>query len=333
MNTNETKKDTPFGRKEKAYEKIAEINKVEGFDVEALAEKYHNLSEDKTMWHLPVKAQKAWFLMKYPNGRLQTEIISYSKEEAVVKASIYRDYNETIPVAEAISVKTVTIGSSISILEWAETAAIGRALVNAGFGLQFDHAGDLYAGMEIIPQTSPAVEIKEGPAPIPVKEKKVAKKNKDATIKKEVTLTEEPKEESVAESTVEPVKESEPTPAAEPEIKAPEPVVKSIAEPTEIKAESTSANSYNLEDLENDDVVAEIIKGFGYTAQQISDAENFVSVYEKTKGVVLKDMQPAKLLWLATKTNDEKEKEAALTICKTTPDTLRSMARKGLIEL
>lgn len=326
MNTNETKNDTPFGRKEKAYEKIAEINKVEGFDVEALAEKYHNLLEDKTMWRLPVKAQKAWFLMKYPNGRLQTEIISYSKEEAVVKASIYRDYNETIPVAEAISVKTVTIGSSISILEWAETAAIGRALVNAGFGLQFDHAGDLYAGMEIIPQTTPAAEIKEGPAPIPVKEKKVAKKKEDAKIKEEVALTEE--KETLTESTTEPAKEE-----ATPTIEAEKPVTESSSESTESETKAESTSNYKLEDLENDDIVADIIKGFGYTEQQISDAENFVSVYEKTRGVVLKDMQPAKLLWLASKTTDEREKEAALIICKTTPDTLRSMARKGLIEI
>lgn len=137
------------------------INKVEGFNPDVFAVEYTDLSSDEKRKRLPVMAQMAWFRLKYPEGKIS---ISVSKGNAcfVATARIYPSYKD--PVDCYLSEATASRSSdpmkpSVSPREWAQTAAVGIALRNAGFGLQFNAAGDDFSAqtpnefnIETIPQ-------------------------------------------------------------------------------------------------------------------------------------------------------------------------------------
>lgn len=135
---NETKKTS-------SQIKIEEINKVEGFEPSEFAVDYTDLEDQKTHKRLPVTVQIAWFRMKYPTGKIALDVAK-SGEYFVAKARIYADYKD--PVESYLSEATASRCKSednpnISVREWAQTAAIGVALRNAGFGLQFTLIGEL----------------------------------------------------------------------------------------------------------------------------------------------------------------------------------------------
>lgn len=69
----------------------------------------------------------------YPNSRVFTELVAYSNEQYIVKASIYKDADDINPLATGYAEERV--GSSPvnrnSALENCETSSLGRALANA----------------------------------------------------------------------------------------------------------------------------------------------------------------------------------------------------------
>ena len=69
----------------------------------------------------------------YPNSRVFTELVAYSNEQYIVKASIYKEANDEYPLATGYAEERV--GSSPvnrnSALENCETSSLGRALANA----------------------------------------------------------------------------------------------------------------------------------------------------------------------------------------------------------
>lgn len=85
----------------------------------------------------PVEIRLARFWEQYPNGRVETEIISHSTEQFIVKASIYRDITDTVPFATGFAEERVDPNPKrvnfASALENGETSAIGRALANGNF--------------------------------------------------------------------------------------------------------------------------------------------------------------------------------------------------------
>ena len=95
--------------------KIEEINRVEGFDPSPFAVDFNDLVSGETRKRLPVMTQIAWFRMKHPDGKIAVQVTP-AKECFVAVARIYPSYKDT--------------------------AAIGVALRNAGFGLQFAIAGE-----------------------------------------------------------------------------------------------------------------------------------------------------------------------------------------------
>ena len=125
------------------YEAVAEVNqlnKVEGFD----PRKYMRLitNEGQTgRYYLDVAFRKLWFRLKYPNGKIVKKLIKLSDEVAVVEAKVYLDRNDAednfIANALAQKYKSGDDQFGIKFVELAETAAVGRALSDAGFGLQF----------------------------------------------------------------------------------------------------------------------------------------------------------------------------------------------------
>lgn len=124
--------------------KLAEINKVEGFDPTPFAVEYTDLNTGEVRKRLPVMIQIALFRMKYPEGRIAIQVSS-GKDCFVATARVYPSYKDAPEcfLAEATASRGYDASKpSVSPREWAQTAAVGIALRNAGFGLQFSAAGD-----------------------------------------------------------------------------------------------------------------------------------------------------------------------------------------------
>lgn len=123
---------------------IATINAVEGFDPEPFAVEYADLESGEIRKRLPVMVQMAWFRLKYPEGKITTKVTS-GKDCFVATARVYPSYRDSDDcyLAEATASRGYLAEKpSVSPREWAQTAAVGIALRNAGFGLQFGMAGE-----------------------------------------------------------------------------------------------------------------------------------------------------------------------------------------------
>ena len=123
---------------------IENINKVEGFDPAPFAVDYTDLNTNETRKRLPVMIQMAWFRLKYPEGRIAVQVTS-GKDCFVATARVYPNYKDPVDcyLAEATASRGYCEDKpSVSPREWAQTAAVGIALRNAGFGLQFSMAGE-----------------------------------------------------------------------------------------------------------------------------------------------------------------------------------------------
>lgn len=131
--------------------KLSEINRVEGFDPVPFAVDYTDLNTGETRKRLPVMIQMAWFRLKYPEGRIAVQVVP-GKECFVATARIYPCYKDPPEcyLAEATASRGPDVTKpSVSPREWAQTAAVGIALRNAGFGLQFNAAGDEFMDMAL----------------------------------------------------------------------------------------------------------------------------------------------------------------------------------------
>ena len=123
---------------------IEEINKSEGFDPTPFAVEYTDLNNGEVRKRLPVIIRIAMFRMKYLQGKiaLQTKAVDGG---FVATARIYPHYKDAPDefLAEATAFRGKCPDKpSVSAREWAQTAAIGVALRNAGFGVQFDVGGE-----------------------------------------------------------------------------------------------------------------------------------------------------------------------------------------------
>ena len=119
---------------------VAALHQVEGFD----PRKFMRLiqKEDQTSrYYLDVAYRKLWFRLCYPEGKIVKTIRSITEKMAIVEAKIYLNKNDPDDsyVANAFAQKYRLDDSEIGqkYVELAETAAVGRALSDAGFGLQF----------------------------------------------------------------------------------------------------------------------------------------------------------------------------------------------------
>lgn len=144
------------------------INKVEGFDPAPMAVEYTDLTTQEKRKRLPVMAQLAWFRLKHPEGKIALNVEAV-KDHFVATARIYVSYKDPVEcyLSEATASRRYDpTKPTVSPREWAQTAAVGIALRNAGFGLQFGAAGDdfesqaadeLGVGAGITPPPAPPV--------------------------------------------------------------------------------------------------------------------------------------------------------------------------------
>ncbi len=118
-----------------------ELNKVEGSNPLDYAGQITDAS-DNTSLYLDVQYRKMWFRLANPNGKIVKKICNFDGNLAVVEAKVYLDKNDSEEnfVSNAFAQRfadpsNMEYGSRY--LESAETAAVGRALADAGYGLQF----------------------------------------------------------------------------------------------------------------------------------------------------------------------------------------------------
>lgn len=150
------------------YNILSTINKVEGFDPIPLAVEYLDLTTQEKRKRLPVMAQLAWFRLKFPEGKIALHVEAV-KDYFVATARIYVSYKDPVEcyLSEATaSRKYDPLKPTVSPREWAQTAAIGIALRNAGFGLQFGAAGDDF-GSEVPDELGVGAGITPPPAANP----------------------------------------------------------------------------------------------------------------------------------------------------------------------
>lgn len=131
--------------------KIGTINQVDGFDPQPFAVDYADLGTGEVRKRLPVMIQMAWFRLKYPEGRIAVQV-SPAKDCFVATARVYPCYKDSADcyLAEATASRGYNEEKpSVSPREWAQTAAVGIALRNAGFGLQFSMAGEDFENLAV----------------------------------------------------------------------------------------------------------------------------------------------------------------------------------------
>ena len=139
----------------KKSEAVAALNRVDGFHPMELARKIGEEGQEEQLY-LDVKYRKLWFRLVNPAGKIISRIITFTENMAVVEARIYLDKcdQEDNYVANSFSQKfrsDQNIRMFLVIqprkfgdkfLEMAETAAVGRALSDAGYGVQFADVGE-----------------------------------------------------------------------------------------------------------------------------------------------------------------------------------------------
>ena len=124
---------------------IPAVNAVEGFEPASFTRQIP--TEDGSMsLYLDVKFRMLWFRLRFPNGKLDTEIQAVTDQYAVVCCRVYTDKTDPADqyVARSMAQRFVSQDRfGDRFLELAETAAIGRALAAAGFGTQFCSPADI----------------------------------------------------------------------------------------------------------------------------------------------------------------------------------------------
>ena len=141
--------------KEKLYDRseaVAALNRVEGFNPMELARILTKEGQEDQLY-LDVKYRKLWFRLVHPLGKIVSSIRSFTENMAIVEARIYLDKcdAEENYIANAFSQKFRTNDPNFGdkFLEMAEPAAVGRALSDAGFGLQFADVGEADDPMQV----------------------------------------------------------------------------------------------------------------------------------------------------------------------------------------
>lgn len=129
----------------KNMEIINGLNQVEGFDPSAFLRR---LIEDtgEEQLYLDVKYRKLWFRLKYPHGKITKRIVKLENDFAIIESKVYLDRNDAedsyISCAMAQRWRNEDTSYGNKFVESAETAAVGRALADAGFGIQFSEPGE-----------------------------------------------------------------------------------------------------------------------------------------------------------------------------------------------
>ncbi len=124
------------------------LNAVDGLDIDKLVSIIKDDVTGEEKKYMPVPNRVLWFRTANPLGKIVTNILEKNDSFAIVEARVYlsKDDDDKNYIAKGIAQRHYSNNSIYSTrnIEWAETAAIGRALSLAGYGTQFcsDELGD-----------------------------------------------------------------------------------------------------------------------------------------------------------------------------------------------
>ena len=128
---------------------ISELNRVDGFDPSKFMRKLTETDENgqpSERMYLEVAYRKLWFRLKHPEGAIRKFIREVNDQFAIMEARVYLDRrdSEESYIANAIVKRYFHPEDKLGdkYLEIAETAAVGRALADAGFGIQFTDSSE-----------------------------------------------------------------------------------------------------------------------------------------------------------------------------------------------
>ena len=119
---------------------VRALNKVEGFEPKNYLRKEEN--DEGVSFYLDTKYRLLWFRLKYENGKIVKIPKVLNREYATFEVRIYADRNDAEDnfLANGFASRYKDDGNEkfgLNFVESAETAALGRALKDAGFGTQF----------------------------------------------------------------------------------------------------------------------------------------------------------------------------------------------------
>jgi hypothetical protein len=85
--------------------------------------------------YAPVAERIRLFWTAFPNGRVETRLVSRTEHDVVFEARVYRSIEDSAPAATGWAAEREGDGdvNAVACLENTETSAIGRALANLGF--------------------------------------------------------------------------------------------------------------------------------------------------------------------------------------------------------
>lgn len=123
-----------------AHTAILQQNKVTGFDPVLYLTRNVNTTGE-IAWALDTQLQIRWFRLKYPNGKIDRRWVFVNDKQAICSAYVYLDKEDTNFVSNGSAGRFADFAPDnefgLKYVESAETAAVGRALYAAGFGILY----------------------------------------------------------------------------------------------------------------------------------------------------------------------------------------------------
>lgn len=121
------------------------LNRVEGFDPSAFLRRLVGENGEE-QFYLDVKYRKLWFRLMHPEGKITKRIVKLENDFAIIESKVYLSRNDPedayVSCAFAQRWRKDDDAYGLKYVETAETAAVGRALADAGFGIQFSEPGE-----------------------------------------------------------------------------------------------------------------------------------------------------------------------------------------------
>lgn len=121
------------------------LNKIEGFDPGAFLRKLTGENGEE-QFYLDVKYRKLWFRLMHPEGKITKRIVRLENDFAIIESKVYLHRTDPedayVSCAFAQRWRKDDDAYGMKYVETAETAAVGRALADAGFGIQFSEPGE-----------------------------------------------------------------------------------------------------------------------------------------------------------------------------------------------
>ena len=120
---------------------VSELNKVQGFDPRKFLRKTVSELTRQEVLYLDLKFRKLWFRLKYPKGRIKLTALKITEQLAIFEAKVFFESGDTEAVSSFVAERYAKGKLGALYIENAQNAAVGQALSDAGFGLQFCDIG------------------------------------------------------------------------------------------------------------------------------------------------------------------------------------------------